>query len=103
MNKVEIALNALTTELANDKRVVEFKKVKALIESDAYLKNVEVRLKELQRLMTQNAFNEEKHNEYKREYLRLKNNYETHPYLINYNSLLSEIEDLLYSLKTVIE
>lgn len=38
MNKVEIALNALTTELANDKRVVEFKKVKALIESDAYLK-----------------------------------------------------------------
>ena len=62
MNKVEIALNALTTELANDKRVVEFKKVKALIESDAYLKTAEARLKELQRLMTQNAHNEEKHN-----------------------------------------
>ena len=103
MHKVETALNALTTELARDKRVIEFKKVKALIESDAYLKNSEARLKELQRLMTQNAFNEKLHTLYKEEYLLLKNNYETHPYLINYNSLLSEIEDLLYSLKTVIE
>ncbi len=103
MNKVDKALKALSSELSKNPRVVEFKKTKKLIAEDAYLKETETKLKELQQKMTQNMGDKVVHKKYQEEYLVLKKAYENHPYILNYNSLHAEVEELLYTLKKVIE
>lgn len=103
MSKVGEALRVLITELENDPRIVEYKKIKRLIAEDEYLQKSEARLKELQQLMTQNVFDKEKHAKLKEEYLTLKNDYENHPYILNYEALHAEITDLFCTLKNVIE
>ncbi|OQC50401.1 MAG: hypothetical protein BWX57_00229 [Tenericutes bacterium ADurb.Bin024] len=103
MDKLNSAVQALTAELARDPRVIEFKRLTALISEDPYLQKAEKRLKELQQLLTQNVSKKEVHQQYKEEYIILKNDVESHPYIINFNTLKAEIEALLYSLKKVIE
>lgn len=61
------------------------------------------RVKKLQRMMTLNVANKEEHERYKVEYEQKLNEYNAHPYIVNYTYLKNEVEDLLTQIKKIIE
>lgn len=88
----------------NDEPVVkEFDKARLLVQNDEFIINTEKKLKELQQEMTRNVMDKALHTKLKDQYNKLKREYDNHPYVLNYNSLLNDVNDLLLTLKTIIE
>ncbi len=103
MTNFDKALQQLKTELYQSELVQEFLRYKKLISESEVLAKLENRLKELQQLMTKNVANAPKHREFKNEYNLLKKQYDTHPYITNYNNLLSDLNALLIDLKLILD
>lgn len=103
MNKVDKALEELLAALYKDPLIIDFQNAKSLVENDPFVKETEEKLKKLQQQMTQNVMNKELHHSLKVEYDGLKKDFDEHPYVLNYNSLLNEVNELLLNLKTIIE
>lgn len=103
MTEINEALEKLITALSEDSLFIEFEKARDLVINDEYIQKTETTLKELQQKMTQNVMNNKAHTKYKKEYETLKKKYDEHPYVLNYNALLSEVNDMLLTLKTIIE
>ena len=53
--------------------------------------------------MTQNVMDKALHQQYKTKYEALKKAYDEHPYVLNYNALLNDVNDMLLTIKTIIE
>ncbi len=103
MNEINEALSRLKTTLYEDELIKEYFRVKDLVFNDPYLLKLEETLKELQKEITKNVLNEVKHKELTKEYQKCKEDYDSHPYVVNYNSLLSDVNELLQQLKSIIE
>ncbi len=103
MDKIEKTLNELVSALNEEPVFIEFEKARELVENDPYLIKTERELKTLQQKMTKEVMNKTLHNEYKSEYEKLKKAYEEHPYVLNYNALLNDVNELLLTIKTIIE
>jgi cell fate (sporulation/competence/biofilm development) regulator YmcA (YheA/YmcA/DUF963 family) len=74
-----------------------------LINADTPLLNLSDEVKKLQRLMTLHIKNKDLHQKYKEEYEKKLNEYNSHPYVVNYNYLKNEVENLLLQMKQIIE
>lgn len=103
MNKINEALLRLKSALNEDPLVKEYFKAKDLVFNDPFLLNLEEQLKELQKEITRNVLDTAKHKELTSEYQRLKEEHDSHPYVVNYNALLSDVNELLNELKSIIE
>ena len=103
MDKIDEALKALVDALGEEPVFIEFEKARLLVQKDPYLVKTEQELKSLQQKITQNVMDKAEHNKYKREYETLKKAYDEHPYVLNYNALLNEVNELLLTIKTIIE
>ena len=102
-NKFNEALKALKEELHSHPLVVEYLRYKDLVTNSVEINELEQSLKLLQQLMTQNIHDAARHAEYKKEYLNSKEKYDNHPYIINYNNLVTQLNDLLTELKTILD
>lgn len=102
-NKFNEALEALKQELHRHPLVTEYLRYKELVTNSVEINELESSIKKLQQLMTQNISDETLHAEYKRQYLNLKAKYDNHPYIINYNNLVTQLNDLLTELKTILD
>lgn len=103
MDEVSKAINDLADTLYNTPLVIEFRKAQKLVHSDNYLMETEAKLKDLQKRIVLNVMDKQMHATLKSEYDSLKENYENHPYVINYNALLYALNDLLLELKAYLE
>lgn len=103
MTEIDKALENLLSALQEDPTFIEFEKARNLVNSDEYLKETEVELRSLQKKMTQNVMDKALHQHYKTKYEALKKAYDEHPYVLNYNALLNDVNDMLLTIKTIIE
>lgn len=103
MKKVDNALTELKEALREDELIIAFNEAKSKVENDGFLASVEAKLKETQKLMTINVQDREKHAQFKATYDALLHEYNSHPYVLNFNALLAEIDDLFFNIKTIIE
>lgn len=103
MNKVDKALEELIQNLNNEPVIIEFVKARDLVSSDVFVIETEKKLKELQQLITRNAMDKKLYETYKAEYDLRKEQFDEHPYVLNYNSLLNEVNELLLNIKSIIE
>jgi len=103
VREIDKALENLLSALQEDPTFIEFEKARNLVNSDEYLINTEAKLRDLQQKMTQNVMDKALHNVYKKEYETLKKAYDEHPYVLNYNALLNDVNDMLLTIKTIIE
>ncbi len=103
MPKLAKALEDVLTNLNNEPVVVEFEKMRTLVKNDTFLIKTEAQLKMLQQKMTQNVLDKALHATLKAEYESVKKAYDEHPYVINYNALLNDVNELLHTIKTIIE
>jgi len=103
VKKIEETLEELLRALSDDPLFKDFEKVRLLVQNDPFLIETERKLKDLQQKMTKSVMDKKAHNEAKLEYETLKKAYEEHPYVINYNNLLDDVNELLHTLKTIIE
>lgn len=103
VSKLDKALSDLLAALNEEPLIIEFNKARNLVTSDEFLLQAEKDLKKLQQGMTRDVLDKTKHDSYKNEYNVLKKAYDEHPYVVNYNSLLNDVNDLLLTLKTIIE
>lgn len=102
-NKFNKTLKSLKEVLHDHPLVVEYLRYKDLVTNSREINDLEQRIKILQQLMTQNISDEALHHQYKTEYLDLKAKYDNHPYIINYNNLVTQLNDLLTELKTILD
>lgn len=103
MNEINEALTLLKNTLDEDPLIKEYFLAKELVFNDHFLLKSEELLKELQKEITKNVLDSVKHQELTLKYQKLKEEYDSHPYVINYNSLLSDVNELLQELKAIIE
>lgn len=103
MNHVDEALDNLLDALNHEPVVVAFKKARELILHDDFILNTEKTLKSLQQMMTRHVMDSDAHQAAMKEYLMLKQKYDDHPYVLNYNSLLNDVNDLLLTINTIIQ
>lgn len=103
MDKLTKSIEDVIAALNAEPVVQEFEKAKALVTSDKYVQQMEAKLKVLQQKMTQNVMDKTLHETYKADYETLKKEYDEHPYVVNYNALLNDVNDLLLMLKNIIE
>lgn len=97
------ALDDVIVALANEPLIIEFQKAKDLVFNDEFILSTEQELKRLQQEITRNVMDKALHDKLKTEYEILKHEYDNHPYVVNYHTLLSDVSDLFSSLKTIIE
>lgn len=97
------AIGALKEELYEHPLEVEYLRYKKLIDDSIEIKELEEKIKKLQQQMTQNIQNATLHAKFKNEYIALKKEYDNHPYINNYNNLVTELNDLLNNLKTILD
>lgn len=103
MNRVDQALENLLIALENEPVVLAFKKARDLVKNDEFILSAEKKLKDLQQEITRHAMDKVWHETALKSYQILKQKYDEHPYVLNYNSLLNDVNDLLLTIKTIIQ
>lgn len=103
MKRVDQALENLLIALENEPVVIAFKKARELVTNDAFILATETKLKDLQQEITRHAMDKTRHENALNTYTLLKKKYDGHPYVLNYNSLLNDVNDLLLTIKSIIQ
>lgn len=102
MNEIDAKIAELSSAFFDLPLVKEYFNAVDLINGDHALIALSDEVKKLQRLMTLNM-NKPSYNQYKSEYEMKLNAYNSHPYIVNYQYLKVEVEDLLTQMKVIIE
>lgn len=103
VNEINEVLARLKTSLNEEPLVQEYFMAKDLVFNDPFLLNLAEKIKALQKEITRNVLDINKHQALTNEYQKLKAEYDTHPYVVNYNALLCDVNELLSELKSIIE
>ena len=101
MDKIKIKAEELNRKLLELEVVQEYQKYEEIIKSNEELKFLENRIKELQKkIVRQKADQDEDVVTTIKEYKKIKNNFETHPIVVNYLYLQQEVDMLLQHINT---
>ena len=103
MNNFEESLNSLKEELFNLEEVKAYFKLKNEIENNEELISLTKEISHLQRMMTLNIDDYEKHLDYKTQYEICLKKYNNHPIIVNFENVKEEVYQILTSIKTIIE
>jgi len=103
MNKISLKIDELAASFFELELVKEYFKAVDLINENTALLDLSERVKKLQRMMTLHFSKEAEYEKFKLEYETSLNEYNSHPYIVNYTYLKNEVEDLLSQMKKIIE
>ncbi len=103
MDNLSLKIDELSEAFFDLDLVKDYFKQVELINEDEALLSLSDEVKKLQRMMTLNIRNEKLHADYKKQYEQKLIEYNSHPYIVNYNYLKNEVEDLLNQMKKIIE
>lgn len=103
MDNISLKIDELSEAFFDLDLVKDYFKQVELINADEALLNLSDEVKKLQRMMTLNIRNKKLHADYKKQYEQKLIEYNSHPYIVNYNYLKNEVEDLLNQMKKIIE
>ena len=99
MNEVEKKLDIVKDELYSNPLVLEYFRLKKAIEEDKDLMDLDKKIRTLQKEL---CYKNKKENIDNNEaYLALKNRFDNHPLVINYNKVKEEVLNLLNEIKEV--
>lgn len=103
LTKIERLALQLNEKILSEPAVQEFKKYEQLIQKNEQLKKDEVQLKQLQKkIVWQKAHQDENIQQTIAEYQKKKDEFESHPLVVNYLYLKQEVDDLLQSINAMI-
>lgn len=103
MDQIKAKINELSETFFALPLVKEYFAQVDLINADKALLALSDNVKKLQRMMTLHIKNKELHEKYRLDYEKKLNEYNGHPYVINYQYLKNEVENLLLQMKQIIE
>ncbi len=102
MTELEDKLLKLKKELYSDPTVMEYFRLKKLIESDESLNILDKEIKELQRKVC-SEIHQSKNTEDAKRLNTLLQKFNSNPVIINYNKLYLEVKDLLREISETLE
>lgn len=103
MKSFEEALKEVKDSLYNQKEVEDYFALKAAIQNNEALQELEKEINFTKRQLTLSINDEEKHRAIKERYLSLKSQYENHPLVQNFYIVKEELYDLLMQMKNILE
>lgn len=103
MDQIKAKIEQLSHEFFSLELVTEYFNLVDLINANEELLALSDEVKKLQRMMTLHISKKDKHEQYKKEYEMKLNEYNSHPYIVNYQYLKNEVEDLLNQIKKIVE
>lgn len=103
MEKLSLKIDELSEAFFELELVKDYFKQVDLINENKELLALSDEVKSLQKKMTLNVRNQKVHGEYHALYQTKLNEYNSHPYIVNYSYLKNEVEDLLTQMKKIIE
>lgn len=96
-------LQLLKDEFYDLDEVKEFIHIKTQIENDKYLNNLKKELFDLQKNISLNMDDENRHSNLKKEYMDKLEDYNSHPLIKMYNDLYENIKSLIFNIKDILE
>ena len=103
MDNISKKIDELSASLFEEELVKQYFHAVDLINADQALLALSDEVKKLQRMLTLNIAKADAHAQYKKDYELKLNEYNSHPYIVNYTYLKNEVEDLLSHVKKIIE
>ncbi len=103
MTKISKKIDELSTTFFELPLVKDYFHAVDLINGDQALLDLSERVKKLQRMMTLHMKKPELYHQYKLDYEAALSEYNQHPYMVNYTTLKTQVEDLLAQMKQIIE
>ena len=100
MNKdIQVKAQLLNQWILSQESVIEYKKYAHIVEANEDLKKKEVLLKAMQKKIINTKAKQEPSEELVKEYLKLKNELDEHPLIMNYLISKEEVNELVQSIQ----
>ena len=100
MNNFEQELQNVKDEVMNEECVKEYFRLKNIIDSDTNIKSLDAEMKKHQKMMCENEDNDEIYLKEKSLYESYKNELESNPVWLNFQTVKEEVYSLLVEIKS---